>query len=63
MENLKNYCELVEQSFKDEETGEDIVYRRVLWHLGNTVVELVPTKKSKQALQVLIDLGIIEVKR
>ncbi len=63
MENLKNYCELVEQLFKDEETGEDVAYRRVMWHLGNTVIELVPTKKSKQALQVLIDLGIVEVKR
>ena len=63
MENLKNYCELVEQSFKDEQTGEDIVYQRVMWHLGNTVIELCPTKKSKQALQVLIDLGIVEVKR
>lgn len=63
MENLKNYCELVEQSFKDEETGQDIMYQRVMWHLGNTVIELVPTKKSKQALQVLVDLGIVEVKR
>ena len=63
MENLKNYCELVEQSFKDDESGEVVAYQRVMWHLGNTVIELVPTKKSKQALQVLIDLGIIEVKR
>lgn len=63
MENLKNYCELVEQSFRDEETGNDVMYQRVMWHLGNTVIELVPTKKSKQALQVLVDLGIIEVKR
>ena len=63
MENLKNYCELVEQSFRDEETGNDVMYQRVMWHLGNTVIELVPTKKSKQALQVLVDLGIVEVKR
>ena len=63
MENLKNYCELVEQSFKDDETGEDFVYQRVIWHLGNTSIELIPTKKSKQALQVLIDLGVVEVKR
>ena len=63
MENLKNYCELFEQSFEDEKTGEMITYQRVMWHLGNTAIELIPTKKSKQALQVLIDLGIIEVKR
>ncbi len=63
MENLKNYCELVEQLFKDEETGEDVSYRRIMWHIGNTVIELIPTKKSKQALQVLVDLGIVEVMR
>ena len=63
MENLKNYCELVESTFEDEKTGELITYQRVIWHLGNTVIELVPTKKSKQALQVLVDLGIVEVKR
>ena len=62
MENLKNYCEVLDLTFKDEETGEDVAYRRVVWHVGNTVIELVPTKKSKQALQVLIDLGIIDVK-
>ena len=28
MENLKNYCELFEQSFEDEKTGELITYQR-----------------------------------
>lgn len=61
MENLKNYCEVVELTFKDEQTGEDVPYRRIFWHIGNTVLELVPTKGSKQALQVLIDLGFVTV--
>lgn len=62
MENLKNYCEVLDLTFKDEETGENVAYRRVVWHIGNTVIELVPIKSSKQALQVLIDLGIVNVK-
>lgn len=60
MGKIQNFCTVSEASFKDEH-GVDVNYRRVVWHIGNTVIELVPVTKSKQALQVLIDLGLIDV--
>lgn len=61
MEKIQNFCTVKDCTFKDEDTGEDITYRRVIWHVGNTLIELAPTKNSKGALQVLIDLGIVNV--
>ncbi len=63
MEKIQNYCTVKDCVFTDEETGEEIAYRRVMWHIGNTTLELAPTKNAKGALQVLVDLGIVSVEK